>query len=256
MTDTMTQQPAGAARSRFPSLRTVGIDGLLVSFADRLDEPANRAALAFRAAVDAAGWDEVEETSTSLVSAYIRFDPVLSDREALQARLNALLISRDWSAAPLPKGRKLWRVPTCYDAEFAPQLDEAAAAAGIDRHTAIAQLSTARVRVQTIGFAPGQPYLGALPAAWDIPRQTHLTERVPAGALTVAIRQMVLFSVPSPTGWRHVGQTALPLFRPAASDPFLLRPGDEVIFDAVDSASFQRRAAEADLGGATWEALP
>ena len=36
----------------FPIIRTAGIDGMLVSFGDRLSEPANRAALAFRAALE------------------------------------------------------------------------------------------------------------------------------------------------------------------------------------------------------------
>ena len=45
----------------WPKIRTVGLSGILVSFADKLSEPANRAALAFRAAIDvplnaAAAW--------------------------------------------------------------------------------------------------------------------------------------------------------------------------------------------------------
>ena len=40
-------------------------------------------------------------------------------------------------------------------------------------------LSEARVRVTALGFAPGQPYLGELPEAWDIPRQQALTPKVP-----------------------------------------------------------------------------
>ena len=94
--------------------------------------------------------------------------------------------------------------------------------------------------MQTIGFAPGQPYLGELPEAWDIPRQTALTDRVPIGALTVAIRQLVLFSVSTPTGWRHIGQTAFRPFRPDAETPFVLRPGDEVIFEATDRECYER----------------
>jgi KipI family sensor histidine kinase inhibitor len=146
-------------------------------------------------------------------------------------------------------------VPTCYDAEVAPQLAEAAQMAGLGVDAAIDQLSSTRVRVQTIGFAPGQPYLGELPEAWDIPRQTSLTDRVPAGALTVAIRQLVLFAVPSPTGWRHVGQTALPLFRPDRDAPFLLSPGDEVLFTPVSLPQFRQIERDAPQGGATSEAL-
>ena len=115
-------------------------------------------------------------------------------------------------------------------------------------------LSGARVRVQALGFAPGQPYLGELPEAWDIPRQSQLTERVPQGALVVAIRQFVLFGVSAPTGWQHVGQTAINLFQPKADEPILLRPGDEVQFVATDAASLNNMRSDPN-GGATYETL-
>ncbi|MGG7643531.1 5-oxoprolinase subunit B family protein [Rhodovulum sp. YNF3179] len=251
-TDDISTAAAGADR---PTIRTVGVDGLLVSFGARLSEPANRAALAFRDAVEAAGWDGVAESSTSLVSTYLRFDPVHADHETLRAALGDLLAARDWYAAPLPDGRRFWRIPTVYGGDHGPLLDEAAAAAGLTPEAAIESLSTSRVRVQTIGFAPGQPYLGELDEAWDIPRQKALTARVPEGALTVAIRQMVLFSVSTPTGWRHVGQTALRLFRPDADTPFVLRPGDEVLFDAVTPEELDNMRQAGPDGGATFETI-
>lgn len=238
----------------WPLIRTAGFDGFLISFSDRLSEAANRAALAFRDAVERAGWDGVEETSATLVSAYLRFDPLWRDHATMRAALERLLASRDWFDAALPGGRRLWRIPTVYGAGLAPQLDEAAQLAGLTPEAAVDSLSRARVRVQTIGFAPGQPYLGELPADWDIPRQTSLTAKVPMGALTVAIRQIVLFSVEAPTGWRHVGQTAFRLFRPEADEPFVLRPGDEAIFEAVSPERLAALRDDPD-GGATAEAL-
>lgn len=212
---------------------------MLIRFAAELSEPANRAALALRAALERESWPGVEETSSTLVSAYIRFDPLHLSHAALRDRLRRLLESRDWYAAPLPQGRHLWRIPTVFDTRLAPQLDLAAQAAGLSLPEAVASLSQARVRVQTIGFAPGQPYLGRLAQAWDIPRQRQLSRRIPEGALAVAIRQLVLFSVATPTGWLHVGQTAVKLFRPEAKEPFMLRPGDEVQFQAVSGETLE-----------------
>ena len=237
-----------------PEIRTVGVDGMLVSFGSRLSEPANRAALAFRAALAEASWDGVEEVATSLVSAYVRFDLRHLDHAALRARLGALLAQRDWYAAELPGQRRLWRIPAVFGTELAPQLPQAAEAAGMTEAEAVASLSASRVRVQTIGFAPGQPYLGELPEAWDIPRQTQLTTRIPEGALAVAIRQLVLFSVATPTGWMHAGQTAVRLFRPDAEEPFLLRPGDEVQFTPVTPEELQGLRRD-PLGGAKAEDL-
>ncbi|GAA3868337.1 allophanate hydrolase subunit 1 [Celeribacter arenosi] len=238
----------------FPVIRTGGVDGLLVTFGDRLSEPANRAALAFRAAVEAEGWDGVEETSSTLVSCFVRFDPLHLPHDVLQAKVDTLLKRRNWFDAVLPEGRRFWRIPTVYGTDLAPQLAQAAEAAGMSEAEAMTSLSGARVRVQALGFAPGQPYLGELPQAWDIPRQSQLTERVPQGALVVAIRQFVLFGVSAPTGWQHVGQTAINLFQPEADEPILLRPGDEVQFIATDAASLDNMRSDPN-GGATYEMI-
>ncbi|KMK67759.1 allophanate hydrolase subunit 1 [Puniceibacterium sp. IMCC21224] len=241
--------------TQFPCIRTVGIDGMLVSFGDRLSEPANRAALALRAAIEGEGWDGVEETSTSLVSTFLRFDPLHLSHATLTQRLTGFLQGTNWTEAALPEGRRYFRIPTVYGTDLAPQLDEAAALAGMTRDEAVASISGTRVRVTTIGFAPGQPYLGELPEAWNIPRQNALTPTVPMAALVVAIRQLVLFSVTTPTGWRHIGQTAFRLFRPDSDTPFVLRPGDEVQF--VPTAGDQLANMEQDPnGGAEWEAIP
>lgn len=250
--------PCTDTNPKWPQIRTVGIDGYLVSFGDMLSEPANRAALAFRDAVERAGWSGVSETSTSLVSTYVRFDPHWLDHGQMRGHLGALAAAHNWFDAGLPQGRRLWRVPTVFGTRLAPQLDEAAAAAGLSTEQAIASISQSRVRVQTIGFAPGQPYLGELSPEWNIPRQTALTQQIPVGALAVAIRQLVLFSVATPTGWRHIGQTGFRLFRPESDQPFVLRPGDEVMFVPTTPETLAAMLGDADGdadGGATSRVL-
>ncbi len=238
----------------WPRIRSVGLSGLLVTFAEKMSEPANRAALAFRAAVEEQDWSEVSETSTSLVSTFVQFEVSQDAIAKMTDRLRGLLETRDWFAEALPAGRSLWQVPTVYGTDLAPQLEEAAGAAGLDPDVAIAELSQARVRVLTIGFAPGQPYMGELPPHWDIPRQQGLTKSVPPGSLVVAIRQLIIFTNASPTGWRHIGQTAFRTFRPGSAMPFPLSPGDELIFPSITRQEFDR-IADDPTGGAEREAL-
>ena len=243
--------------SDWPKIRTVGLSGVLVTFAQAMSEPANRAALAFRAAIDAGEWPGVTETSTSLVSTFLEVDLAATSAEAMKERLSNLLKSRDWFAAPLPSGRTLWHVPTVYGTDLAPQLEEAAEVAGVDPDEAITQISTSRVRVLTIGFAPGQPYMGELSETWNIPRQKGLTKSVPPGSLVIAIRQLIIFTNAAPTGWRHIGQTAFKTFRPDAALPFTLSPGDELTFPSITRAEFDAIQTKdtSGLGGAVQEAL-
>lgn len=241
----------------YPRIVDVGLSGILVTFSDVLSEGANRAALALRARIDALNIEGVRETTTSLTSTFVVYDPHIIDQALLRAHLANLLLE-DLSLATLPEGRRLWKIPAVFDhPDHGPQLQEAAELAGVSTDAAIESLCNVNLRVMTLGFAPGQPYLGSLAPHWDIPRQSGLTKQVPVGAITVAIRQIVLFSTASPTGWRQVGQCAFRAFRPEAADPFALTPGDEVSFypvSAQDLTDIRSKDITGD-GGGTWEML-
>ena len=235
----------------FPRIEPLGERALLVRFSDRLDDAANRACVAFRAALEAEPPEGVEETASSLGSVLVR-----GTAPGLEGDLQKRLRARDWSAVP-PPPRRLWHIPCAYGGEAGPQLEEAAAMADLDPEDAVARLSASRVRVLALGFAPGMPYLGILPEEWDLPRQTGLTPKVPEGALVVAVRQFVLFGTSAPTGWRQVGLTRFGCFRPGRDRPIALAPGDEVVFPAVTPAELEDRAGADPFGhgGATWERL-
>ena len=232
----------------WPRIQTVGLSGLVVRFGPAFDDRANRAAIAFRAAVDAEKWPEVEESSSTLVSAFFRVDLAEHDVSLLSARLQEVLDQQDWLDAPYPANRSRWTSPASFGGTCGPQLEEAAALAGLDPDAAIASLAAAQLRVLTLGFAPGQPYLGSLDANWQIPRQSQITKAVPAGALVVAVQQFCLFTASAPTGWRHVGQTVFRPFRPDAEDPCPLRPGDEVHFTQVSETELESIEAKDNCG--------
>ncbi len=145
----------------------------------------------------------------------------------------------------------------CFGGALGPDLMAAAASAGVSGEQAIADLCHDPLRVLTIGFAPGQPYMGLLPKRWDIARRTELNPRVPKGAIVVAIRQAIVFSQETPTGWWHVGQSGFAPFRPDATVPFAFDAGDQVSFAPVSAAELDRliKADSAGLGGATCEVL-
>lgn len=238
----------------FPRIEPLGEAALLVRFAAGLSDAANRACVAFRAALEADRPAGVAETASSLGSVLVRHD---GDAGGLGAVLEARLRARDWAAVP-PPPRRRWRIPCSFGGADGPQLGEAAALAGMSGDAAVGALCAARIRVLALGFAPGMPYLGILPEVWDIPRQSDLTPKVPAGALVVAVRQLVLFGPSAPTGWRQVGRTAFGCFAPGRTRPIALAPGDEVAFEAVSPEALADRAgADAEgHGGATWEAVP
>ncbi|MCV6596331.1 MAG: allophanate hydrolase subunit 1 [Mangrovicoccus sp.] len=229
-----------------PQILRMGLSDFLVRFDDRLSDQANRAVLSLAAALEAEAWPGLVELAPSLAALYLRMDPAQCDPCHVEAKLQELLATRDWFAAPLPPGRRIWQLPCVFGGAAGPQLAEAAALAGCAPDQAIAQICAKPLRVLALGFSPGQPYLGSLPTAWDIPRQTELTQTVPVGAVVVAVRQIIIFTAPSPTGWRQIGQSGFRGFQPKNAPPILLRPGDEVQLRSVSAEAF---AAMADTGG-------
>ncbi len=238
-----------------PDIRPLGPDGMLVRFSDRLSESANRAALAFRAAFEEAAPAGVVETATSLTSVYIRFRPDRVRRGALETVVSDTLGARDWSHAALPAGRTLWHIPAAFGGAEGPDLEAAAAAAGVTADEAVTEICATPLRVLALGFAPGQPYLGFLPEHWDIPRQSAVTPQVPRGAVVVAVRQVIPFANAAPTGWRQVGRTNFRCYDPDVNPPLPLRPGDELRFQAVVASALEKTLGQ-PFGGAEREALP
>ncbi len=230
----------------------LGQDGALVRFAIVSSPAATGAVQAFKAAIQAADLPGVTQTATSLASVLVRFDPAATTRAAINARLAALLEQRDWMQAEMPAVRRTWSIPVAFGGDTGPQLDEAAALAGLTPQQAVDELTTADLRVLAIGFAPGQPYVGLLPERWDMPRQPQLTPQVPAGALIVAVRQLVLFTNPNATGWRHIGQSGFRPFSDRRADPFALQQGDAIRLIPVSASEIQTLTANQPdgLGGA------
>lgn len=236
-----------------PELRPLGVDGVLVRFARTLTEAANARALGFCDRVKDADIAGVTEVASSLVSVRVGFDPQLTNRTAVEAAIEQLLTSEQ---ATDNSPKHLWRIPTAFGPAYAPQLHEVATLAGLSTEQAIAEIEATTVRVIAIGFAPGQPYLGMLPPAWDVPRQSTLTDSLPRGALICAVRQLIIWAADAPTGWRHIGQTAFRVYLPEAPEPFAFEPGDAVQFSAVSDSEFRDIQANADTnGGATCEVL-
>lgn len=231
----------------FPRILPMGLSGLLVQFSDRLEQNANRAALRLHARLLAEALPGVAEIAPSLGAVFLRLDPLVADRDAIAAHLRGLLSAPSGAADAAAAQR--WRIPAVFGGDAGPDLAAVAAAMGCDAAAAVAELTARPLRVMALGFAPGLPYLGILPERWDIPRKAGLTPRVPRGGIVVAVRQAIVFPTATPTGWWHVGQTGFGSFRPAAAEPFQLRPGDEVLFEQVSREALDALCRDDPEGG-------
>ncbi|RFP65007.1 5-oxoprolinase subunit PxpB [Hymenobacter lapidiphilus] len=130
-------------------------------------------------------------------------------------------------------------IPVCYGGEFGPDLEAVARHCGLSPAEVVARHAGADYRVHFIGFAPGFPYLGGLPAELAMPRRASPRARVPAGAVGIAGAQTGIYCLPTPGGWQLIGRTPERLFRPEAADPSLLRAGQRLRFVSITAEQFR-----------------
>ncbi|MEO7399814.1 MAG: 5-oxoprolinase subunit PxpB [Polaromonas sp.] len=178
-------------------------------------------------------------------SVTVYFDPDRIAGETLATELLALART----SASLTVAGAHWRIPVCFEPEFAPDLDELAAAKSMPREAVVELMTQTVFSVYMLGFQPGFSYMGGLPEALEMPRLASPRKRVPAGSVAVAQRMCAAYPWESPGGWRLLGRTPVPLFDAAdAERPALLAPGDQVRWHAVDRGAYEALQARCAAG--------
>lgn len=134
-------------------------------------------------------------------------------------------------------------IPVCYGENLGPDLDEVASLHRMSTSEVIKLHSTATYIVYMIGFVPGFAYLGGMDERLATPRKATPRKSVPAGAVGIAGQQTGVYPLETPGGWQIIGQTPLKLFDLNRGQPSLLKPGDTVIFKAIDIKEFNKLMA-------------
>ncbi len=235
-----------------PRLLPVGDAAWTVEFGDVIDPALHARVLGLAGALGKArllggsgefsGVVDVVPTFRSLT---VYFNPLLSDGE----RLGEALLRLAESAGTASSQGRHWRIPVCFDDDFAPDLDDLAEAKGLSREAVIALMTEATFKVYMIGFMPGFPYMGGLPSVLDIPRLASPRKAVPARSLAIAGTMCAVYPWQSPGGWRLIGKTPVPMFSAAdAASPSLLASGDRVCWQAIDRPLYLEMEAAALAG--------
>ena len=213
-----------------PVFRPMGDRSLLLELGEKIAPDVNRRVQELMLKLQQARLPGVREFAPGYRSLLVVFDPLTLSPSELKARITEVA-GRPGSAG-LPQA-KLLSVPVFYGGEYGPDLEEVAGRLGISTDEVIRLHTETMYRVYMIGFTPGYPYMGELPAALAVPRRSTPRTRVPKGSVGIAQRQTGIYSVESPGGWQIIGWTPIELFDPTRQLPSLLEMGDRVKFEAV-----------------------
>jgi KipI family sensor histidine kinase inhibitor len=231
---------------------SAGDRALVVEFGDAIDRRLSSAVLQLAARIAAAAIPGIVETVPTFRSLMVHYNPLVTTRAELEP-----IIARLLDREPQPRrNARLWHIPFCAEGEFAPDLAEVARLAALPTTEVVVRHTAVRYHVYMLGFLPGFPYLGDLPAELALPRRADPRLRVPAGSIAIATSLTAIYPYESPGGWHLIGRTPIRLFDIARPRPALLAAGDAVEFEPIDAARFTTIRRRVEHGGYIAESEP
>ncbi|MDR9854939.1 5-oxoprolinase subunit PxpB [Paenibacillus sp. VCA1] len=239
-------------KRRRTGVRKFGIEpmsdsALLIEFGDRIDEGINRLVQAAVSRLEADPFPGFVECIPSFAAMTVFYDPIRLQRSSgsgtahgyVSTLVTEMLRSMEENVQP---AREVIDIPVCYGGEFGPDLAYVAELNGLDEAEVVKIHSSQDYLVYALGFAPGFPYLGGMPASISAPRKATPRLSIPAGSVGIAGTQTGIYPLETPGGWQIIGRTPLALFRPEQDPPVLLRSGQYIRFSPIDASVYNRLA--------------
>ncbi len=231
--------------SQFPiTLKPFGKNAILLEWPQRVDEAILLDILAYQRFLQTQlkdSWEMVPAyNSLTLIQIHTHFDQDKLVKQLLQWYGEAREAIR--------LQHYLWKIPVCYVAEFAMDLNALAETLGLSAEALIEQHTSYAYTVYGIGFLPGFMYLGGLPKTLEAPRRKTPRLHVPKGSVGLAAKQTGIYPQDSPGGWNIIGRCPVPMFNANSENPCFVNVGDKVQFVAIEKAEYELRKIEAEVG--------
>jgi inhibitor of KinA len=224
-----------------------GDTALVIEFGDAIDRRLNTQVLALAKRLKELRLDGMIESVPTFRSLMVHYDPLVLPAATLAARIAELMPALQTEE----DAGRLWRLPACYDARLAPDLDDVAARTGLTPAQVIERHSGVTYHVYMLGFLPGQAYMGDVPAELALARRPTPRPKIPAGTVAITATMTSIFPLETPCGWHLIGRSPVRLWESGPTAGALLAPGDKVIFTPVSLREYERLAAKVAEGALT-----
>ena len=188
----------------------------------------------------------VIDSVAGLDSVSVRFDPATLQAGAAKTQLEDAFLKAPQTTDATDS--EAIEIPICYGGDYGPDLAGLSEQLNISESDIIKRHSADAYRILAVGFAPGFAYMGPLDTALAASRLDTPRQRVAPGSVGVAGGFTCIYPLPSPGGWRLIGRTPVQLFNPAATTPFIFKPGARIQFRPIDTNAFDAFENSASLG--------
>ena len=178
---------------------------------------------------------EIEDVISLKNSVGIIFDPHKITSSEFIKKIKNLISNKKLTNN---KSLKTWKIPICYDEEFAIDLIEISAKCKLDIDQVKKLHKELIYEVDLVGFLPGFLYLGNLEKSLHLPRKKNPRTHIPEGSIGIAGNQTGIYNIESPGGWNIIGRTPMRLFDKLKDPPIKIKQGDKIIFKEITRKEF------------------
>jgi len=216
---------------------SVGDCGISVEFGNELDEQTNLLVHKMRYALRSSGLQGIVETTPTIRSLLVCYDPRRIRRDELLGELKALEKRMEDISMPEPRH---FEIPAVYGGKYGPDLEVAAELLRVTPEEIIAKHSGKEYVVLQTGFIGGSVYYKVLPPLDSIRRRQTPNQQVLAGAVLIAGGMGTLKAVDGLTGFLWIGTSPVQQWQPAKNPPLLILPGDRTVYRPISETEFIR----------------
>jgi len=179
--------------------------------------------------------NEIEDVISLKNSVGIIFNPYKITSSEFIKNITSLILDKNFTNN---RSLKTWKIPICYDKDFAIDLMEISTKCKLDIDQVKKKHNNLSYKVDLVGFLPGFLYLGNLDKSLYLPRKKNPRTHIQEGSIGIAGNQTGIYNIESPGGWNIIGRTPLKLFDKLKDPPIKIKQGDKIIFKEITREEF------------------